>query len=239
MYDAMNAIGAHEILVEAPEHDRHWAALEVSQIERVLRACRHRILDLRNDARFRQVIWVKTHGLPTHLFQHPHSHILASPFIPTVIEEELKGFGSYLRWKERCVLCDMIKQESADGRRIVLREGAVLAFTPYAARFPYETWIVPTEHGHDFGMIRSSVLRDLARVLRGTLGRLREVLTNPPFSAVLHSSPVGEFVREEYHWHLELLPRPPQVLDLEWGAWIYINPVPPEVAAARLRMASG
>jgi UDPglucose--hexose-1-phosphate uridylyltransferase len=102
MYDSMNAIGAHEILIETPEHEQHWAALESLQIERVLRACQQRSLDLRNDVRFRHVIWVKNHGLPTSLIQHQHSHIVASPFVPRAIEEELKGFGDYVRWKERC-----------------------------------------------------------------------------------------------------------------------------------------
>lgn len=235
MYDSMNAIGAHEILIETPEHDRHWAELELQQLERALRACQQRSLDLRNDVRFRHVIWVKNHGLPTSLLHHPHSHIVASPFIPRAIEEELKGFGDHVRWKERCVLCDMVRQESSAGRRIVLREGAILAFAPFAPRFPYESWIVPTDHSHDFGAAPATVLRDLARAIQGILSRLRRMLNDPPYTLVLHSSPLGEFTHEEYHWHFELVPRPPLTLGLEWGTGIYINPVPPEVAAERLR----
>jgi UDPglucose--hexose-1-phosphate uridylyltransferase len=235
MYDSMNAIGAHEILVETPEHEQHWAAMEVLQLERVLRAYQQRSLDLRNDVRFRHVIWVKNHGLSTSLFHHPHSHIVASPFVPRAIEEELKGFGDYVRWKERCVLCDMVKQESSGGRRIILRESGVVVFAPFAPRFPYESWIVPTDHGHDFGAARAPVLRELARAVQGTLARFRSLLNDPPYTLVLHTSPLGEFTREAYHWHLELVPRPPQVLGLEWGTGIYINPVPPEVAAERLR----
>lgn len=235
MYDSMNAIGAHEILIETPAHDRHWADLEVLQIERVLRACQQRILDLRNDVRFRHVIWVKNQGVSASLLHHPHSHIVASPFIPRAIEEELKGFGDHVRWKERCVLCDMVRQETAVGRRIVLREGGILIFEPFAPRFPYESWIVPTDHGHDFGATRGPVLRDLARAIQGALSRIRRLMKDPPYSLVLHSSPLGEFTREEYHWHFELVPRPPQALGLEWGTGIYINPIPPEVAAERLR----
>ena len=237
MYDGMNAIGAHEILIETPAHDKHWADLEPLQVERVLRACQQRNLDLRNDVRFRHVIWVKNHAMPTSVLHHPHSHIVASPFIPRAIEEELKGFGDHVRWKERCVLCDMVRQESAEERRIVLREGGMLVFEPFAPRFPYESWIVPTEHGHDFGASRAPVLRDVARAIRGALIRIRRLLKDPPYSLVLHSSPLGEFTREEYHWHFELVPRPPQALGLEWGTGIYINPVPPEVAAERLRAA--
>jgi UDPglucose--hexose-1-phosphate uridylyltransferase len=235
MYDSMNAIGAHEIVIETPAHDHHWAALELLQVERVLRACQQRCVDLRNDARFRHVIWVKNHGLPTSLFQHQHSHVVASPFLPRAIEEELKGFGEYVRWKERCVLCDMVKQESSDGRRIILQEGGVLVFAPFAPRFPYESWIVPITHGHDFGAVAVTVMRDLARALQGTLGRMQALLADPPYTLVLHSSPLGEYTREDYHWHFELVPRPPLTLGLEWGTGIYINPLPPEVAAERLR----
>jgi UDPglucose--hexose-1-phosphate uridylyltransferase len=239
MYDSMNAIGAHEILIETPEHERHWADLEVLQIERVLRACQQRSLDLRNDVRFRHVIWVKNHGVPSTVIPHQHSHIVASPFVPRAVEEELKGFGDYARWKERCVACDMVKQESALASRIILRGGRILVFAPFAARFPYETWIVPTDHGHDFGAVQPAVLRDLARSLQGTLIRMRGLLNDPPFTLVLHSSPLGEFSREEYHWHLELVPRATQVLGLVWGTGLHINPVPPEVAAERLREAQG
>jgi UDPglucose--hexose-1-phosphate uridylyltransferase len=235
MYDSMNAIGAHELLIETPEHDQHWAALELLQLDRVLRACQQRSLDLRNDVRFRHLIWVKNHGLVTSLFQHQHSHIVATPFVPRAIEEELKGFGEYMRWKERCVLCDMAKQELAFGRRVVLREGGILAFVPFAPRFPYECWIMPTAHGHDFGAAPGATLRDLARVVHGILARMRSLLQDPPYTLALHSSPLGEYVREEYHWHIELVPRPPHVLGLEWGTGIYINPLPPEIAAERLR----
>jgi UDPglucose--hexose-1-phosphate uridylyltransferase len=235
MYDGMNAIGAHEILIETPVHDRHWADLEGFQVERILRASQQRNLDLRNDVRFRHVIWVKNHAVPTSVLRHPHSHIVASPFIPRAIEEELKGFGDHVRWKERCVLCDVVRQESAEDRRIVLREGRILVIEPFAPRFPYESWIVPTEHGHDFGAAPAAVLRDLARAIRGVLMRMRRLLEDPPYSLVLHSSPLGEFTREEYHWHFELVPRPPQTLGLEWGTGIYINPVAPEIAAERLR----
>jgi UDPglucose--hexose-1-phosphate uridylyltransferase len=239
MYDSMNAIGAHEILIETPEHDRHWADLEGLQLERVLRACQQRCLDLRNDGRFRHVIWMKNHGLPTSLVHHPHSHIVASPFIPRAIEEELKGFGDYVRWKERCVLCDMVRQERASGRRIVLQEGGILVFEPFAPRFPYESWIVPVEHGHDFGAGRPPGLRDLVGGIQGALSRIRRLMRDPPYTLVLHTSPLGEFSRDEYHWHLELVPRPPQALGLEWETGIYVNPVPPELAAERLRAAGG
>jgi UDPglucose--hexose-1-phosphate uridylyltransferase len=235
MYDSMNAIGAHEILIETPEHDRHWAHLEILQLERVLRACQQRSLDLRHDARFRYLIWVKNHGLPTRMFHHPHSHIVAAPFVPRVIEEELKGFADHMRWKERCVLCDMVRQEIGIGRRVILREGSMMVFVPFAPRFAHECWIVPVEHGHDFAAVRPSELRDLTRAIQGILARMLRLLNDPPYTLVLHSSPMGEFTREEYHWHLELVPHPFQVLGLEWGTGIYINPVLPEVAADRLR----
>ncbi len=235
MYDSMNAIGAHEILIETPAHDQHWATLEPLQVERILRAAQQRSLDLRHDTRFRHVIWGKYHGWVTSLFQHPHSHIVASPFIPRTIEEELKGFGDYARWKERCVLCDIVKQEITEGRRLLLQEGTIVVFVPFAPLFPYETWIAPVKHWHDFGEISGEALRDLARALQRLLRSIRTALDDPPFTFVLHSSPLGEFAQEGFHWHIELVPRPVSVLGLEWGTGIFINPVLPEDAAQRLR----
>ncbi len=236
MYDGMNAIGAHEILIETPAHDQHWATLEPLQLERVLRAAQQRILDLRHDLRFRHVIWVKNHGHVTSLFQHPHSHIVASPFVPRAIDEELKGFGDYTRWKERCALCDIVKQEIADGRRVLLQQGSFLVYVPFAPPFPYETWIVPVKHWHDYGETSAEGLRDLARALQGALRCIRTALEDPPFSLVLHSSPLGEVARDDFHWHIEVVPRPLSILGLEWGTGIFINPVAPEEAAQRLRL---
>ncbi len=237
MYDGMSGIGAHEIVIETPQHAQHWAGLDLPQVERILRAVQLRSMDLRNDPRFRQVLWAKNHGRVTSPFQHPHSHVVATPFVPRAIEEELKGFEEYARWKERCVLCDMVKQEMQDARRIVLHEEGVLAFVPFAARFPYETWIVPIAHEHDFGRTAAETVRALARILQEILRRLREALDDPPYALVLHSSPLGEFFREEYHWHLELVPRPLLGLGLEWGTGVYINPVPPEQAASVVQAA--
>lgn len=237
MYDSMNAVGAHEILVETPDHRPHWADFEAVQLERVLRASQQRSLDLRNDGRFRHVVWVKNHGLPGSVFQHPHSHIMASAFVPRAIEEELKGFRDYARWKERCVLCDIVKQEQRDGRRILAREETVLAFAPFASCFPYEFWIVPVAHAHDYGAAAPAVLRDMSRLLQRTMRGVYRVLRDPPFTLVLHSCPLGEFAQDEYHWHVEVVPQPPHLLGPERGTGILINPVPPEVAAERYRRA--
>jgi UDPglucose--hexose-1-phosphate uridylyltransferase len=237
MYDSMNATGAHEILIETPTHDQHWGDFDLLQLERVLRACRQRSLDLRNDTRFRHLVWVKNCGLPGSVFQHPHSHVIASPFIPRAIEEELKGFSDYFRWKERCVLCDILKQERRDGRRILIDHEGVLSFAPFASRFPYECWIVPANHSHDFGRATPGALRDLAQVLRQTLRALNQRLQDPSFTLVLHSSPLGEYARDDYHWHIEIVPHPPHLVGPELGTGILINPVPPELAAEGLRAA--
>jgi UDPglucose--hexose-1-phosphate uridylyltransferase len=235
MYDSMNAVGAHEILIETADHHRYWADFEGVQLERVLRAAQQRTLDLRNDARFRHVLWVKNYGLAGSVFHHPHSHIMASAFVPRVIEEELKGFRDYARWKERCVLCDIVKQEQRDGRRLLGREEHVLAYAPFASCFPYEFCLVPIRHGHDFGLASPPVLRDLAHLLQRTLRGLQRLLSDAPFTLVLHSCPLGEFSQDEYHWHLEVVPQPPHLLGPERGTGILINPVPPESAAERYR----
>lgn len=237
MYDSMNAVGAHEILVETPDHQRHWADFEPAQLERLFRVSQQRSLDLRNDSRFRHAIWVRNYGLRDSVFQHPHSHVMASAFVPRAIEEELKGFRDYQRWKERCVLCDIVKQELRDGRRLLGREEHVVAFAPFASGFAYEFWLVPVQHSHDFGGAPPRVLRDLARLVQRSLRGLQRLLNDPPHTMVLHSCPLGEFAQDEYHWHLEVVPQPRHALGPEIGTGILINPVPPELAAERYRRA--
>lgn len=235
MYDTMNAIGAHEIVVETPEHEEHWADLDDLQLVRIFSAYRERMRDLRNDERFRHIVVLKYDGVPGSPSQHQHSHLVATPFIPKAVEDELKGAQEHYRWKERCIFCDVVKEELNVGTRTVWQSEGYLAFAPFAPRLPYEIWIIPQGHVSHFTLAGEVELRGLALSVREVLSKLRKALQDPPYSLVLHTSPLDDFPREEYHWHLEVAPQLYQAIGFGWGAAISLNPVPPEQAAAHLR----
>ncbi|MBP2677998.1 MAG: galactose-phosphate uridylyltransferase [Deltaproteobacteria bacterium] len=137
--------------------------------------------------------------------------------------------------RDRCLFCDIVVQEMDQKVRIVEETGEFLAFSPYAPRFPFETWIVPKRHQCAYEMIEGDQARGLAAVFRRTLRRLNLALENPPFNFIVHSAPFQERAAEFYHWHIEIMPKLTKVAGFEWGSGFYINPTPPEESAKYLR----
>jgi len=235
MFDFMSPVGAHEIVVETPQHSVEWPDLDDAQLEGILRTYRWRSLDLRNDRRFRQVMVVKNHGDSVSRYEHPHSHVIAFPIVPRGIDEEIQGCLEFYRRKERCIYCDILREEREMRRRVIVASKYFCALAPFASRFPFESWIIPMRHSCDFGEIRSEEISDLARVLKVMLGRMLEFLPRLSCSLIMHTSPLNNFRREEYHWHLELIPKLLKAAGFEWGTGFFVNPIPPEEAAASLR----
>jgi len=234
MYDLMNAIGAHEIVIETPDHGGAWGRMGPDQIQRVLKAYRERSSDLARDRRFRQILILKNH--PGVFYLHPHSHVLAMPVIPGRIDEEVWGALDYSGRKERCIFCDIIKEEITSGKRVILETPHFLSFCPFASRYPFETWIIPRRHSPDFVSIRDEEMWDLASLMETVFDRLLRLLKDPPYSFAIHSSPVQEkYHRSEYHWHMEIRPRIGLGEGFEWATGFFVNPTPPEVAASHLR----
>jgi len=239
LYDKMNGIGAHEVVIETPQHDRDLADLPVEHLELVLHAYRERMIDLHKDRRFRYVLIFKNHGGPAGAtLEHSHTQLIALPIIPKHLQEELEGARRYYELKERCVFCDIVAQETAhdNGRRVVAVTDRFVALAPYAPRFPFETWILPRRHDSSYERIEGAEeMRDLAGLLKDTIQRLNVALERPPFNFVVHTAPVSDGDLEYYHWHLEIMPKLTRVAGFEIGSGFYINPTPPEDAAQYLR----
>ena len=249
LYDCMNGIGAHEVLIVTPDHEKCLADLTVEQITEVLKAYRARMLDLRKDSRFRYIFIFKNHGIEASAnIPHSHSQLIAVPLIPPLVAIELKYCREHFQRKERCLICDLIRQEKAAKERVVCDDGNFLVYAPYASRFPFELMIVPLEHSHDFSLQTDQQLLLLAETLRSTLLRMRVALRDPPYSFILHSAPPMHLrwgrpdywasLPSDYHWHIELAPKLTQVAGFEWGSGFHINPTPPEEAAEFLRHAN-
>jgi UDPglucose--hexose-1-phosphate uridylyltransferase len=236
MYDMMNGIGAHEVVIETPEHGQTLAGMSERGVEDVLWSFRDRILDLKKDQRFRYILVFKNHGEAAGAsLEHPHSQLIATPIIPKRVQEELDGAKEYYNYKERCVFCDIIRQESNQGARMICENDDFIAIAPYAARFPFETWILPKTHDPFFEDAQKHEYVDLSKLLREPLLRQEKVLTNPPYNLMVHNSPLRESDGRHYHWHIEVLPKLTRVAGFEWGSGFYINPTPPEEAAKYLR----
>ena len=236
IFDRMNGIGAHEVIIETPDHQKTLASMSEGEIERVLWAFRERVLDLKQDFRFRYILIFKNHGAPAGAtLEHPHSQLIALPIVPDFVRAEIEGARRHFEAKERCVFCDIVRQEIATGQRIVIENADTVALAPYAPRFPFETWILPRRHGARFEEAPRPEYESLARLLKALLLRMNRVLESPSYNLVVHSSPLSEETPAYYHWHLELMPKLTKVAGFEWGSGFYINPTSPEEAARALR----
>jgi UDPglucose--hexose-1-phosphate uridylyltransferase len=236
IFERMSGIGAHEVIIETPDHDRSMAAMSEAEIERVLWAYRERIVDLKRDVRLKHVVVFKNRGYAAGAtLEHPHSQLIALPIVPDFVREEVDGARRHFDATERCVFCDIVREEMRDGRRVVAENADAVALAPYAPRLAFETWLLPRQHGTRFEEAPPQVAASLAQLLKSTLQRLDRALEMPPFNLIVHTAPFVDGLDDCYHWHVELMPKLARVAGFEWGTGFYINPTPPEEAAQVLR----
>jgi UDPglucose--hexose-1-phosphate uridylyltransferase len=235
MYDRINGMGLHEVIIETPEHDAHIGTMNLHQIEEIIWAYRDRSIEMRKDSRLEYVMIFKNHLRDAGAsLDHPHSQIIATPIVPKRVQEELDGSQRYYDYKERCVFCDMIAQEQKDRSRVLMETDLFIAFLPYASRFPFEICILPKDHSSFFHDIQKNEVSDFARMLQQNMLRLKTTLNDPPFNWILHTTPVHEGENHYYHWHLEIIPKLTRAAGFEWGTGFYINPYAPEDACKLL-----
>jgi UDPglucose--hexose-1-phosphate uridylyltransferase len=246
MYDKMGPLGAHEVIVETPSHEKRMTQFSDEEIERVLSVWAARIADLKKDARFKYVSVFKNHGVMAgEEWPHAHSEVTATIFVPRRIKYELHASHDWFKDKERCIFCDVVRQEEKQGKRIVDAQGDYYALCPYASRVPYEVWVMHRRHNHLFEQPRpGSNRRQLATLLGRVLRRLDKVAS--AYHLVVHTAPStkskkGELaghwktLAEDYHWHIEILP----IVEKRSKSYsikeVYFNAELPEQAAAHLR----
>ncbi|MBI4217898.1 MAG: galactose-1-phosphate uridylyltransferase [Elusimicrobia bacterium] len=238
MYDKMNGIGAHEVLIESPQHNLEIPNLEDNRVEDIFWAFRDRIIDLRRDERFEYIMIFKNNvSAAGASLTHPHSQLIATPMVPVRVRQEIQGGKQYFEYKERCIFCDMVAQELASNVRVVAENDQFVAFEPFAARFPFETWILPKNHDSHFEDLQKSEALSLSKILKKVLTKIKIVLDDPPYNYIIHNSPLKDAPLPHFHWHIEIMPKLSKIAGFEWGTGFYINPTPPEEAAQFLKEA--
>ena len=238
LYDKMNGVGAHEVVIETPKHDETLSTLPIDEVIKVLTAYRERISALTRDPRVRYVLVFKNHGADAGAsLEHSHSQIIALPVVPKRVAEEIDGARAYYQYKDRCIFCDIIRQEMGHKARMIEENKVAIALAPFASRFPFETWILPKNHNAYFHHTQEAQFEDVASLLSDALKRIDSTLPRSPYNFMLHTAPSNERDEDFYHWHIEIIPKLTKVAGFEWGTGFYINPTPPEEAAKYLREA--
>jgi len=243
IYDVLNGIGAHELLIEHPQHFVNIPDFPLEQMKGVLSTMQNRIVELKKDPRFRYIIVHKNYGEASGTtLEHAYSHIIALPVTPGRVKNELMAAKEYYSFKQRCIFCDVVRQELEQKKRIVAEDGNFLAFTPFASRRPFEVWMLPEKHETFFE--QNSNQGALASMLITVMGKIRQMLKNPDYIITLHSGPninvsrrrgYWKTLKSDFHWHLEVVPLLRSYTSFELGSGFPINSVPPEIAARVLR----
>ena len=240
IYDRMNGLGAHEVIIDRPDHATSMTDLPDEHIAEIIWAYRERLLDLARDKRFTYGMIFKNVGAAAGAtLEHSHSQLIVTSVMPRTVLEEIEGARRWWETHERNIFSDIIDQERGDECRVVIETPRYLAICPYASRFPFETWILPRSGGSRFEVIDREQAEELAFVLKDALGRIEAVLPGVPYNYILHSGPFGAADMPHYTWHIEIIPRLTRIAGFEWGTGMYINPTPPERAAEYLRDGMG
>ncbi|MFW6112800.1 MAG: galactose-1-phosphate uridylyltransferase [Thermodesulfobacteriota bacterium] len=236
MFDKMAGIGTHEVIIENPDHQTTLTNISIDGFVEVLSAYGERIKTLAEDPRFKYVLIFKNMGRAAGAsLEHSHSQLIGLPIVPELVMEELNGSKFYYNWKERCVFCDLIRQELQQKVRVVQENEEFVAISPFAPRSPFEVWILPKIHHSSYLQLSEGSYRLLAEIFSETLQRLEKSLGKAPYNFILHIAPIGEPELPYYHWHFEIMPKLTLMAGFEWGSGFFINPTPPEDAAQYLR----
>ncbi len=239
LYDMTNGIGAHEIVIETPDHLKNFADYSVAEAVQVIKLFQNRSASLARDKRFKYIMIFKNYGQSAGAsVEHAHSQIIALPMVPKYVAEELEGAQKYYDFRGRCVFCDMIEQEYQDKRRIITSNDGFVSFCPFVPRYPFESWIFPKEHTVDFVTMGDKEREQLAGILKDVLLRMKICLSDPSYNFYLHVMPVGYENPQSYHWHIEIVPQLTRVAGFEWGTGFYVVRTAPSVAAEYLRGAT-
>lgn len=231
--DRKTAYGYHEVIVDTPLHGATPWETGAHQVQAMLEMYRDRIVSHRDQDYIRYVHIIRNHGAAgAASLEHPHSQLFALPLVPPTIDDELTGFERARAGDVGCILCDMVGHEEELGIRIIAGNESFVAFSPFASRLPYESWIVPRRHQLRFE--ECAELDEMAVLLKDVLDSYREKLGDPPLNYWIHTYPLRGETRP-YHWHLEIMPRLIIPGGLEMGAGVWVNTVAPEDAAADLR----
>lgn len=231
IYEIMDGIGTHEVIIETPHHNKHLNDLSLDHLVDLLKIFQQRIRALQKDPRFRYILIFKNSGFTAGAsLEHSHSQIIATPIIPNQLIQEIFGFKKYYFKGKQCVLCDIIRQELAENKRIIYCENKYVAFAPFASRFPFETWILPRQHQAYFEKEAEDSLIELAEMIKYVLSLLNTKLCQPAYNLILYNLPIFEKKSPIYHWRIEIIPKLTKVAGFEWGTGFYINPISPEQA---------
>jgi len=235
-YLSIEGVGEHEVIIESPRHDDDLVKMDKSHVEKVMSAYKERFIDVSSQFQKQLVIIFKNHGRRAGAsLDHPHSQLVAIPFVTEYIRNKMSESQRYFNDFGRCVYCDIIEHEIKSGKRLIYESDKFMALAPYASSVPYNIIIYPKRHMSCFAEAEDADISGLAGILQIVLGKLYGLLDDPDYNYVIDTSPMDQSGNRHYHWHLEIMPRLNTRAGFEIGSGMNINHILPETCAENLR----
>jgi UDPglucose--hexose-1-phosphate uridylyltransferase len=220
--------------VESPDHDEHPADARIPQLTHVINGYIDRLRELSAKPYVRYVSIFRNHGPEAGAsLSHAHSQIITTPFIPKIIEEELKASRKFWKQNKKCAFCVILEKELNEPR-LILENSHFAAFAPYASVHPLEFWIIPKKHEANMLDLSHTEVKIFAETLKKCLNGLKQLVNDPPYNYGFHMA-INKEAQNHYHWHLEVYPKLAIWAGFEKSTGMYINTVTPETAAESLR----
>jgi UDPglucose--hexose-1-phosphate uridylyltransferase len=234
---SMDAVGFHEVVIPRA-HNTFLSDMKPEEAELIIRAYQDRILAHKEEDCLHYVLVFHNHGAASGAsIWHPHSQILALPFVPHDVRRSIEGSRAWFEKKSTCVHCEIIAAEEASGDRLVYRNKEFVVMTPYAPHASFELRIFPRAHNSHFEEITEVQRLQLADALTAALRRLKKVLGDASYNFFVHTAPVDKQDYRYYHWHVEIFPKTSTFGGVEHGSGIRVVEASPEAAAEYLRAA--
>lgn len=240
LFRARHVIGAHEVIIESPLHLCSLTELDRETATTIFQAYRDRLRHWGQCPDIVYAVIFKNVGLDAGAsLVHTHSQLIATNVLPPDIRRAIERMELYYETEHSCLFCRMLADELEENVRIVAQTDDFVAFCPFASRLPSLVTVVPREHHSSFEDMNDDCVEQLAWLVHRLLRAIEVCYPQAAYNYVLHTAPRGKRSSPAFHWRMEIFPRLTRVAGFEWGCDCFINPLPPELAARRLRQATG
>jgi UDPglucose--hexose-1-phosphate uridylyltransferase len=228
--------GRHEVIIETPRHDADLPDLSPAELRALVATWFNRFAALQALAGIEDVILFRNHGKRAGAsLGHAHSQIIALPVLTPQTASAREWAQCYREENGRCVTCDELKLESAAGERIVELTDEFAVLVPFAARRPFEQWIVPRRHDASFPEADERQRAALGPLLQRTLRRLKRVAGDAAYNLVVEPGSACLQDAPSSHWTIRIVPNMTTPGGFELQSGIIVNPQSPEHDAELLR----
>lgn len=245
-FETAPCYGKCEVILYSPEHTITLPELPREHIAKLVDLWAERYEALSADENIKYVFIFENRGDVVGVtMPHPHGQIYGYSFLPKKLELEVENAKKHYGEKGKCLFCDWLDHEVADGRRIIFRNEHFTVFLPFFSEYPYGVYIMSNAHKSNIAEFTDEERFCLAETLRCTTGMLDSLFGYKfPYMMCMYNEPVnGEELSAQYHWHIAFYPPMRSANKIKYnassetGAWAHCNPTCPEDTSVELREA--